>query len=309
MRSKENKYRDVQTKESFSSCWIIYDSGGSCRRNGFSEPCRHDRSTSKADASLHIRTHRRNQFRQLSPSSSEPARWPGDRCWPNETDQREIRLRFQTIRYTGQNRSSEGTSGCRSCVDNYSNLQGDRKGIDCSSSRRSVWAHQPDWRTFRKGAGEGTMKTRPLRLLVLVSILILAPLASVRPASAQSFYYQYGHTQYTIQEQFGVTSTQIRISSNIWTNGTSGTYFNATGDCYHSGFPSWTMASCWIDNYSWDQGGTSNMGAHFTHWTQIDYTMRAYNVNQPSNIWGDCWLDSGSIPPSWDNRCYVGYGS
>ncbi len=116
-----------------------------------------------------------------------------------------------------------------------------------------------------------------------------------------------GRIKYTIQEQFGVTATEVVTGMSYIDNG-SGVFLgdSTPGHCYESGFlGGWEVRSCrgFLTDQSPREIHKDIIGDYY-HWTQPEYVMHAIYTAVPGANRAYCELDQGSLPPGWDNRCY-----
>jgi hypothetical protein len=118
-----------------------------------------------------------------------------------------------------------------------------------------------------------------------------------------------GWTKTVVQEQFGVTATEVYVRMLYIRNG--GSVYSGHGPYgydYHSGWPCWSMNNL-VYNW-WPYGSASvwiNRKTHFHNCTgNIDYTLRAKFIADPGprHI---CRMPQGSLPTFWDFRCRGGF--
>lgn len=123
-----------------------------------------------------------------------------------------------------------------------------------------------------------------------------------------------GDVQFTIQEQFGVTSTQTK-NTMTWVSTVDGSRLYQgiqepdfpNTECYASTFPEWTIADClYTFTHPYDFRYDLISEARFAHLTGIRYTMNSlFQPSAPGGAGAGCGLSDGSLPPFWDQRCYL----
>jgi len=121
--------------------------------------------------------------------------------------------------------------------------------------------------------------------------------------------------QYTIQEQFGVTATQLDHTYGYDQRCDSvDNPRSIMNKCFTSHFPGWNEPSC---SYSLYDAGLYIQSDHYGEFRNTAFCRfpdPCYTVYYEMHLWTqaasagfgyNCELTKGSKPPSWDNRCYV----
>lgn len=121
--------------------------------------------------------------------------------------------------------------------------------------------------------------------------------------------------QYTIQEQFGVTATQLDHTYTYEQRCDSvdnpGTVMNK---CFTSHFPGWHEPNCSYNLYDAGPYIQSHQYGEFRNTAFCRFPDPCYTVYYEMHLWTqaasagfgyNCELTKGSKPASWDNRCYV----